>query len=368
MKVLIAAGGSGGHIFPAIALAHDLGKKRVAKNDILFIGSNRPLDVRIFEKEGFRFTLLSSNKLPYGFSFMLITFIVKLFADMIRSFFAILSFRPDVVVGFGGYVPCPVILTAKIFGIPKILHEQNAVAGRANRLLFGLVDRIALSFQDTKNRLGRNANKAVLTGNPIRVDRLKNDKESGVRALGLDGAKFTVLVIGGSQGAHSINEKFINAVTGMRKSVSDKLQVVHITGMKDYDEAVNSYREIGIDSRVFSFIDRIEDAYSVADLVITRSGSSAIFEIAFFGKPMILVPYPFAMNHQSENARAFAEKGAAINIDEADLTAEKFKDTIEGLFNDKIRMVKLAESARMMSVPDASTRLADEVVSMGHGK
>lgn len=367
MRVLIASGGSGGHIFPAVALASAL-KGRDHDIDIKFIGSDKTLDRRIFEKEGHSFSLLSSNKLPYGPGLGIFIFFIKLLLDAVKSFFIIMSYKPDIVVGFGGYVAAPVIFAARILGIPEIVHEQNVVPGRANKFVFGMADKIAISFEETRGHLGRYAKKAVYTGNPIRAalfsdSRGKNYKQDGKEHLGLDGKKITILVIGGSQGAHRLNEAFINALSGLDKNTRMSFQVMHITGIKDYEWVATRYKELGLEHRVWSFIDRIEELYIASDLVVTRSGASAIFEAAFFGKPMVLVPYPFAMSHQAENARVFSKKGAAVEIDEKDLSPEVFRGSILNLLNDKDAFLKMAEASHRLSVPEASDNLAGLVLN-----
>ncbi len=392
-RILIAAGGSGGHIFPAIALARALqgfsgdgadpstGSGSIPNNsrplgqssrgiDIRFVGSDKALDRRILEKEGFKFSLVSANKFPYEKSPpQLILFFIKLTIDLIKTFFMVLSYKPDVIAGFGGYVSCPALMIAVLFRIPRIVHEQNVVPGRANRLLFKLADKVAISFEETRRALspsiGKDAGKYVFTGNPLRSEVLKEERQSGIKRFGLDESKFTILVIGGSQGAHFLNETFVNAMAGIDKELRNSFQAIHLTGIKDYEWAIKSYAGIdGLAYRVYSFIDRIEEAYSASDLVITRAGASAIFEIAYFARPMILVPYPFANAHQSENAKVFSQKGAAVMIDENTLSAESFKDNILRLFNDKETLKKLGHSAKRLSLPDASSRLAREVLAM----
>ncbi len=364
VKVLIAAGGSGGHIFPAVALARALKDKR-PDAQIRFVGSNKDLDRRIFEKEGFGFHLLSANKLPYKASFKYITFFIKLKLDIIRSFFIMASYRPNAVVGFGGYISCPVVFCAYILRKPVLMHEQNVIPGRANKLLFRLAKKVALSFKETGRYLsGPESKKCVPTGNPIRNDILRDDRNGGIKKFGLESGKFTILVIGGSQGAHSLNELFIKAISALDKDVRQTLQVIHLTGISDYEWAIEGYRASGVEHRVFSFIDRIEEAYSASDLVVTRSGASAMFELAWFGKPMILVPYRYALGHQSRNAAVFGENKAAIVIDEDKLSADRFKELLSGLLNDRTRLRELAANAKKMSIPDASDRLAGEVLSL----
>lgn len=359
---MIAAGGSGGHIFPAIALAAILSGRGGDAVDIKFVGSNRPLDRRIFEHEAVKFSLLSMNRLPYRVTFGLVIFFMKLVFDILKSFFIVLSYRPDVVVGFGGYVSVPVISSSFLFGLPVVVHEQNVIPGRANRLLFKMADMIAVSFEETLKYLGSDKKKAVFTGNPIRARMLKDTKEEARLRLGLDKAKFTILVIGGSQGAHALNETFIKALHEINGKEKESLQIIHITGIKDYEWAREEYETLGLRNHVHSFIDRIEEAYSASDLIVTRSGASAIFEIAFFGRPMILVPYPFAMSHQLENARIFSQKGAAIEIDESELSATSFKNDMLDLVNNRARLNEMAQAANRLSVPRASHNLGKLVL------
>ena len=368
-NILIAAGGSGGHIFPAIALARALQRSPGESVDIRFVGSDKALDRRIFEKEGFAFSLVSANKFPYKRSLLqLALFFIKLKIDLIKTFFTVLSYKPDVVAGFGGYASCPALVIAWLFRIPRIVHEQNVVPGRANSFLFKLADKVAISFEDTRAAglsIGKDDGKYVLTGNPLRSEVLKEDRPSGIKRFGLDESKFTILVIGGSQGAHFLNETFIGAMAGIDKALRKMLQVIHLTGIKDYEGAVKSYAGIeGLESRVHSFIDRIEEAYSASDLVITRAGASAIFEIAYFARPMILVPYPFAMSHQAENAKVFSRKGAAVVIEENTLSAEIFKDNILRSFNDREASKKMGAAAKRLSSPDAAMKLAKEVLTL----
>lgn len=361
MRVLIACGGSGGHIFPAIALSQGL-KQGEGDIDLSFIGSNSALDKRIFDREGLRYSMLSSNKMPYRFSAGTIVFFIKLFFDIARAVFITARYSPDAVVGFGGYVSGPVIFAAYLLGIPSIVHEQNVVPGRANSFLFRFAGRIAISFEETRKYLGSFNSKAVFTGNPVRTTLLRSDRTANAIRFGLGADKFTILVIGGSQGAHNLNKAFLEGVSGLGDQRLKGLQVIHITGVKDYEWVRSDYLDLGIEHRVFSFIDNIEEAYSVSDLVMTRSGASAIFEIAYFGIPMILVPYPFAMSHQAENARVFSKRGAAIQIDEKEMSAEMVKNSIEDLLNRREALGEMAKKAKSLSVPDSSHRLASEVL------
>jgi len=363
VKVLIAAGGSGGHIFPAIAVAKTLLAKERGI-DILFVGSDKALDRRIFEKGGFRFALLSANKLPYRPGFGYVAFLFRLLSDIVRSFFIISEYKPAAVIGFGGYICGPVILISRILKIPRIVHEQNVVPGRANNMLFGLSDTIAISFEETKHFLLPRKKRVIVTGNPIRASVVTVGREEGARRMGLSQGKFSILVIGGSQGAHFLNEVFVRAVALLDDNVKASLQVVHICGIKDYDRLTEEYKSLAVESRVYSFVDSIEEAYSAADLVVTRSGSSALFELAFFGKPMILVPYPFARAHQAENGRVFEKKGAAVVMEEGSLTPAVFRDAVVSLMNDRARLKDMGDKAKRLATSQSADILAQEVLKM----
>lgn len=362
-RILIAAGGSGGHIFPAIALGRSL--KALDKNiDIMYVGSRKDLDRRIFEKELAQFKALSANKLSHKMSLGEIVVFFKLLSDMARAISIVLTYKPDVAVGFGGYVSFPIICAGKLAGVSTIVHEQNVTPGRANKLLFMLAKKIAVSFEETVKAIGGYAGKCALTGNPIRSEILKIDRSIGVKRFGLDEGKFTLLVIGGSQGAAFLNRAFVGAISAMDVEARRRVQVIHITGVKDYEWALHSYEGLGIDFRVHSFVDRIEEAYSAADLVVTRSGASVISELAFLRKPMILVPYPFAMSHQLDNALVFSRRGAAILIGEKDLNPAILAGSISGLMNDPKAMRGLSDASGALAHPEASDNLAKEVIAL----
>lgn len=362
-KIMVAAGGSGGHIFPAIAFARKLNEKR-KDIDILFLGGGKALDRKIFEAEHFKYYLLSSNKLPYKVTLNIFIFFVKLFADLIKSLIILVKYKPDVVVGFGGYVSWPAVFGAYFLGTKRMVHEQNVVPGRANKMLFNIADTICLTFDKTKRSLNRNMDKIVITGNPIRSSIRESDKAYALKKIGLDTGKFTILIMGGSQGSHSMNEIIIRSLQLLDICIKEKLQVIHLTGSKDYGWAADEYGSSGINSRVFSFIDNIEDAYSASDIIITRAGSSAVFEAALFGKPMILIPYPFAGAHQTENASVFAAAGAAIVLSENGLSGDVFIRELTALMADNDLLKKMSVAAHGLSVPDAAGRLADEALKL----
>ncbi len=362
MKVLIAAGASGGHIFPAIALGSSL--RRKADNlEILFVCSNRYLDRRIFSREGLNFRCLSSNKLTPRLSFSLLAFPARLALDMAKALFIIAAFRPKVIVGFGGYASFPIVLIGSLAGIPAVIHEQNVAIGKANLFLARFAKKIAVSFKETISRIPDGMKeKVVYTGNPIRTDLLKDDKELALKKFGFDRDKFTLLVIGGSQGAHRLNRIFAESIASLEEARKKDIQIVHIAGEQDKESIEAIYDNFDIPALVFSFLDRIDEAYSAADLVFSRSGSAALSELAYYAKPMVLVPYPYARSHQKENALAFAGKGAAIYKEEGELTPREFRSMVLELMDNREKLAILSKMSRSLSMPDASDRLADVVM------
>src|SRR3989338_2971814 len=305
MKIIIAAGASGGHIFPAISLGASL-RSKIDRARILYICSNRYLDKRIFSREGLKFRCLSSNKLPPGFSFGMLAFPVMLALDMLKALFIIAAFRPRVIIGFGGYASFPVVLAGRLVGIPTVIHEQNVAIGRANLFLLRFANKIAVSFNETIRYIPDGLKKkAVVTGNPIRTNLLKDDKALAIKKFGLDKDRFTLLVIGGSQGAHRLNMVFAESIASLEEERKKAIQIVHIAGERDRESIAAIYDNFDVLACVFSFLDRIDEAYSAADLVFSRSGAAALSELAYYAKPMVLVPYPYARSHQRENAIAF---------------------------------------------------------------
>ncbi len=363
-KVLIACGASGGHIFPAVALGASL-RKKIKDIDMLFVGSRRYLDRKIFLREKLRFKSLSSNKLPYGFSLSLPIVGIRFVFDIMKSIYIVWSFAPHVIVGFGGYVSFPVLIVGRMMGIPTVVHEQNVIPGRANLILFSFADVIALSFEETARSMTEGARKkVVLTGNPIRKDMLKDDRELALKKFGFDRDKFTILAIGGSQGAHRLNRVFSESIVSMKDEVRKRIQVIHIAGEKDRFATSAMYDNSGVSNHVFSFIDSIDEAYSLADLVFTRSGAAALFELAFYAKPMVLVPYPYAMSHQRENALVFSKNGAAIYKEEKDLDPKELSLFLIDLMGDQETLKRMSESSRKMSRPGAADLLADAVIAI----
>jgi UDP-N-acetylglucosamine--N-acetylmuramyl-(pentapeptide) pyrophosphoryl-undecaprenol N-acetylglucosamine transferase len=286
---------------------------------------------------------------------------------LIKCFFESLlflkDFKPDIVIGFGGAGSLPLILEAKILGIRTLIHEQNVIPGRTNRFLSFFVDRICVSFPETKDYFLRvNKRKVIFTGNPLREEIGTKSKIESLRYFDLDFDRFTLLIMGGSQGSSKINSIFLETLLYFQ---NNDLQVIHITGFRDYRYVRNFYEKIRFkNSRVFDFLERADYAYGAADLVICRSGATTISEITKCKLPSILIPYPYAYGHQKENALTLARKGAAILIEDKDLSPSYLRDIILDLKNDRGRLKEMSSKFEELRIPDATQRLSEEVLSL----
>ena len=278
MRIVIASGGSGGHIFPAVSLARELKKDAVKHGrpeelEIIFVASRRRLDRNILEREGYKKIFLSANPMPYTFGWRSLVFLAKLAIDSICSVYTLARFRPDVVVGFGGYTAGAISLLAAVLRIKTVIHEQNLVPGRTNRFLDKFVDTVAISFPESKKYF-RNKN-IIFTGNPLREESLKEYRSQSIGNLGLARDKMTILVMGGSQGATSLNDLVSGSIILLSPEKKENIQLVHIAGPKEPDKIKKRYDENGIRGNVLTFIRDINEAYSASDLAISRSGAAA---------------------------------------------------------------------------------------------
>jgi UDP-N-acetylglucosamine--N-acetylmuramyl-(pentapeptide) pyrophosphoryl-undecaprenol N-acetylglucosamine transferase len=363
MRILITCGGTGGHIFPAIALAQEL--KRRGFPDSVFVIDKSHNTQEMISKAGFNYHVLDAPKMPYGISLMWFNFLARFIRSRFNAVHIISRVNPDIAVGFGAYISGPVILAAAAMGIKTLVHEQNALFGRANRMLFKTVDRVCLSFD---NNLRKKDAKCAITGNPVRRDIIQGfkmiTKQEALSALRFSKERNTLLVIGGSSGASSINK----AVSEMVKTLDDRrkasIQILHITGYRDMEKIERAYRVSSIVHWVRGFYDKMPLCYKAADLVLCRAGATTISEIAFFGIPAVLIPYPWAGHHQLENALSLAREGAAVVLAEKELTPDRLKKEVFSIINNKEEMKQMANNIRLFSKPDAVSRLACQVMEL----
>jgi UDP-N-acetylglucosamine--N-acetylmuramyl-(pentapeptide) pyrophosphoryl-undecaprenol N-acetylglucosamine transferase len=318
---LFVCGGTGGHIFPARAVAEELEKRSVSR--VLYACAGREIENDVFRGVP-REAVFPVSSAPYrgGSSILDLRFLLKLAQGYFQSRALLKKLKPTLVVGFGGYVSFPVLLAAKHMGFRTVLHEQNVVPGRANRLLAKWTGSVALSFEESCAAFP-GASRLRVTGNPIRASIEAGRRDEALSFFGFSPTKKTLLVLGGSQGAESINRLFLSSIDSWNDAMKQRLQVLHLCGRMDPAAAENKFRNAGVQGRAFSFFERMDRAYAATDLCLGRAGATFLAEIDALDLPALLVPYPYGDGHQRENARVFAATHRARVAEQWDLTAEK---------------------------------------------
>lgn len=350
MKLLLAGGGTGGHLFPAIALAEQL-RREQPESDVLFVGTEQGLEFRLLPQLGWPLrTVTMSGFAGLSLSKRLLA-VKRLLSGFSQARTILREFRPDLVAGFGGYASVPALLAAKATGTPFLLHEQNAWPGLANRLLGRWAKRVCLSFPEADRAFHHAA--TVLTGNPVR--------SSVTNCPHPDPDRPCLLVFGGSRGARAINRALLAALPKL-DSWRGRLQIVHQTGDQERQATVEAYRMQGWDDvEVQAFISDMGQAYARATLVVCRAGATTLAELTASGRPAILIPYPHATgSHQSSNARALVSKGAALMFEESDLHPDDLARVIDDLLREQGTLQHMASTARSLARPDAAARLLSE--------
>ena len=350
MRVLIAGGGTGGHLFPGIALAEEI-VTRHPKNDVVFVGTDRGLEARVVPQNGFVFEAIRSRGLKGMGVVKLLLGLMLLPVSFFSAIGLLRKYKPDVVVGVGGYSSGPVVLMAWLLRIPTAIQEQNALPGLTNKILGKFVDAIFVSFEAAIPFFPDK--KAHALGNPIRRALLENFLRSKVAH-----ERFTLLIFGGSLGARGINSRVIEALPFLQ-DLKGKMHIVHQTGKGDLETVTKGYADQNFPAEVREFIDDMAGAYLGADLVLCRAGATTLAELTVCKKASILVPFPHATDdHQAVNAKALVDAGAAVMFREADLTGEKLAATIRELKNDAPRLAKMEKAAGMLGRPEASGEIA----------
>ncbi len=362
MRVLVVTGASGGHIFPALSFLDTL-KDKHKETDTLLVLPKRSRKSLIL-LDAYKVKYLSISPIEFSFNLRNLIAVLTFFKGSLESIFIMFEFRPDIVVGFGTIDCLPLLLLAWIFRVKTLIHEQNVLPGRANRLLARFSDRIAISFEETREHLKAHEKKIVLTGNPIRKELERIDRIKALGFFGFKEDKLTILVMGGSLGSQRINGAFLKAVSLL--SDTSKLQAIHIAGIKDYELMKARYKNLNIDSRVFGFLNAMQYAYSACDLVVSRAGASSITEIMFFGLPAILIPYPYAYKHQLNNAKVLERKGCAFIIKDEELDENILGDRIELLMNKQGKLKSMRSGYPPELTCNASDLLVNEVISLNY--
>jgi len=361
MRVMIAGGGTGGHLFPGLAVAEEF-RSRDASTEVIFVGTESGIEARIVPREGYPIRFLRAEGLV-GVTFIKkIKAIIKMGLSMIDSYRIIHAVRPDIVIGVGGYASGAVVLLACLMSIPTMILEQNSVPGLTNQILGKLVNTVCITYQESISFFAKA--KTFLTGNPVRVDIFKGNAEAGYRLFSLEKGLFTVFAFGGSSGARSMNRSLVDALQYLQ-DLRDKIQFLHQTGEKDYEYIRNAYRESGFQGTIAPFVYQMGEAYAVADLVISRAGATTLAELTALGKPAILIPYPFAAgNHQEMNARKLQEIGAAKMILDRELRGETIAGIIKELFINETVREEMKKNSRSVGRPEACTKVVDIAMSL----
>ncbi len=380
MRILFTGGGSGGHVFPIIALARQL--KQIYTQSITPIGPEKETPLQMFflgpngfskkplQKEGIRTKIILAGKLRRYFSIWTIFDFLKIPVSLWQSLWHLYVWMPDVIFSKGGYGSMPVVLVGWLYRIPILIHESDTIPGLANRLASKFSKRIALSFASTKDYFP--SEKTALVGNPVRSELIQicllsdeKTKEEARGIFGLVGQKPVIFILGGSQGASKLNESIIQILP----QLLEKYQIIHQCGPKNYQQIEKSFKQgLPQDYHLLPFLNetQIGAAYLLADLVISRSGAGSIFETAACAKPSILIPLPqSAGEHQRKNAFAYAQAGATVVLEQANLTPNLFLSKISQILDNPALAQKMGQSAKNFYQPEAAQKIAEELIEMG---
>lgn len=367
-RVIISGGGTGGHIYPAITIAQAIAD--IEPTEFLYVGSKIGLENTLIPKEGIPFVTLDVRGLERKISFRNVVTLAKTAGSVLKAGQIIHSFKPDVVIGTGGFVCGPVLLAAALRGIPTMVQEQNVIPGVTNTILSKFVDRVALGYEEAAARF-KNQSKLVYTGNPVRKDVTTVSREEGRDLLGLDPNKFTLLVAGGSRGARSINTAMLDVHEYFKDA--DDIQILHVTGDHEYDRVIKMLPGVdgkgyyGKGSRIIPYLHHMPAALAAADLAVYRAGAVGLAELTVRGVPSILIPYPYAAeDHQRYNAQALVMCGAAKMILDKMLTGKDLLEEIVHLKDDPQALHDMAEASKKLGKPQAAHDIAALALEIAH--
>jgi UDP-N-acetylglucosamine--N-acetylmuramyl-(pentapeptide) pyrophosphoryl-undecaprenol N-acetylglucosamine transferase len=353
IRLLLTGGGTGGHLFPAVATAQEF-RKQMPDTEVLFVGTKRKVDTKSLGAYGFASESIVCHGLKGKSPLELFKAVAVLPVSYFQALLLIRRFKPDIVFGVGGYVTGPVVAAGKTLGIPVVIHEQNSVPGLANRKLGGIADRICLSLPGSGVHFP--AEKILYTGNPVRnkILELADKPQSPKTGQTLR----TLLILGGSQGAQAVNSLITEALCSFSDAELQQIRVIHQTGDRDEELVKSAYRKRGIDAEVAGFFTQMHEVYEKADLLISRAGATTLSEIAVLGKPAILIPYPYAAdNHQEKNGQYYVSGGGAVQFSQKELTAKHLGETILGLMNNEKKLETMGAAMKRLAFPDAAERI-----------
>lgn len=354
MKIAVSGGGTGGHIYPALALIREIQKKD-EKVEFLYIGTEKGLESKLVPRENIPFKSIHITGFKRKLSFENVKTVLRFLKGVRDSKKMLKEFNPDVVIGTGGYVCGPVVYAAAKMGIPTIVHEQNSVPGLTNKFLSRYVDKVAICFEEARQFFPEQ--KVELTGNPRASEVLGQDGIKGRLSAGLKLKMPTVLIFGGSRGARPINEAVVKSLTELS---SKPYQVLYVTGDVHFEEVQKEVELVGNPENVIikPFIHNMPEVLAGVDLTVARAGATTLAELTSLGIPSILIPSPYVTdNHQEKNARALSENGAARLLLEKDLTGPKLVESIDQILGHEQKLADMKKAAKKLGIPDAAQRL-----------
>jgi len=356
VRLVVTGGGTGGHLFPGIAVAEAIMAERT-ESEVLFVGTDRQVDNQVLGSRPFRTATLKCQGLKGKSISAALDSLIQLPLALIKAIKILRSFNPDLVLGVGGYVTGPVVLAAKLLGIPTCIHEQNSIPGLANKLLGKFADRVFLSIPGSEKFFPKD--RSLLTGNPVRGEILacngNRDENNGP----------ILLVLGGSQGAHRLNTLVAEGLCAFKKDFPDGFMVIHQTGSLDEQTIKEKYLTAGVKAEVSAFFSDMATVYNQADMLVSRAGATSLAEICVLGKPSILIPFPFAAdNHQEHNGRMVVDQGGAVMRLESELDSEVLAKDILNIIRNPEEMRQMGEKARKVSFPGATELIVQECLEL----
>jgi UDP-N-acetylglucosamine--N-acetylmuramyl-(pentapeptide) pyrophosphoryl-undecaprenol N-acetylglucosamine transferase len=366
--MLIAGGGTGGHLFPGIAVAEEF-LARDPLNEVLFVGTEKGIEARVLPKAGYQLECIATTGMRGKSALSKVKGIWLLLRGYAQSRRIVRSFKPDLVLGVGGYASGPLVLAARNSSCKCFIHEQNALPGLTNRILAKVVKKVFISLEESRRHVP--AAKLLLTGNPLRrqiLEKLHEEKKPNGNGNGngngnRNGKGFRLLVFGGSAGAHRINMAMIEALPELT-ALRERITIIHQTGERDLEEVRQAYRHEDFCAEVVPFIDNMAEAYQKADLILCRAGATTIAEVTACGKACIFVPYPYATDdHQRKNAEALVDKGAGFMILDRELSGKRLTAMIEELERNPLVRKSAGQKAAAMARPDAAKIIVDAMLA-----
>jgi UDP-N-acetylglucosamine--N-acetylmuramyl-(pentapeptide) pyrophosphoryl-undecaprenol N-acetylglucosamine transferase len=360
-KILISGGGTGGHVFPAIAIANAI-KEMEPSADILFIGALGKIEMEKVPAAGYKIIGLDIKGLQRKLTFDNLKFPMRLLKSLWKSKKIIKEFKPDVAVGVGGYASGPMLQVAKSNGVPYLLQEQNSYAGITNKLLANAAAKICVAYEGMEKFFP--AEKILLTGNPVRAEllKIKGLREEAIKFFELDATKKTIFITGGSLGARTLNESVLNHIDLINAS---DVQIIWQTGRFYYSTIVeNASKQMRAGVKIFEFISNMDMAYAAADIIIARAGAGTISELCLVQKPVVLVPSPnVAEDHQTKNAMSLVNKNAAVLVRDSEAKNKLIPTVFELLKNEK-QLAELSQNISALAKPNAAKEIAEEVLKL----